>query len=419
MDLDEESNKKVIAIPSIPSSCPVSHWQVWKVATRLETRGISSPLSESFQSTTLQLVKILRQWGNVWAGHPAWKSVLNKKSLYHEAEESIVALHHLNEWLQSQAKGKNSITVVDLCCGKGLFSMFLSYMIMHFWKDCRVSKIILLDKSVMIDWRHIDAANKIAPLENRPHLELWKGVNLHKYDTVLDRLLQLDATLALVGIHLCKTLSTSAISLVHGLGEQTCPFLCLVPCCVPRVVTSRMMPDDRRRIGIHQYESPSDRHLRRSAISLRDRARRRGGEDIDVERLCYVCDVNGHRARDCPTLAKLDKDEDRYTMLKEAAKKTPCWRCGHVGHFKADCPGTNVMASYIEPPMQYWDIESILNSSHPFEQYCQVLAESLPPSLTVSSHDTGLTNAKMLAHNNDLNWNQGRKGIYIVAQFKG
>lgn len=403
---DDDTSKISCHLPPFP------HWQVWKAATRLSEHGISSPSNAPYLNTTVQVVSILRLWGNTWAGNPAWKSLLNKNSLVHEAEESIVALFHLHEWIQSR-QVKTTVTVVDLCCGKGLFSMLLSYMVGLYWKDSGISNIVLLDKSVAIDWHHIDAANETALAENRPHLDLWKGVNLHKYDDLLDRFLQLNTTLALVGIHLCKTLSPSAISLVHGLG-QTCQFLCLAPCCVPRVVTSRVMSADRRRIAIHQYESPAERSTRLTDMALRDRVLGRGG----ARQQCYVCWTHGHRVRDCPTLKEMHEDE-RRRVLKEAALVIPCWQCGKVGHYKVDCPDAGAVWAYVEPPTRYWDIESVLTSTHPFEHYCQVLAECLPSTSTVVSYDTGLKNAKVQEHDpSELNWNQGRKSIYIVAMSK-
>jgi len=75
--------------------------------------------------------------------------------------------------------------------------------------------------------------------------------NLHDYDQILDWLLHLETTLALVGIHLGKTLSPYAISLVHGLGPKIYPFFCSAPCGKPRIVTSQNEQLENHRIGIY------------------------------------------------------------------------------------------------------------------------------------------------------------------------
>lgn len=404
-----------------PISQPFAYWRIWRAADRLEQDGISSATTKAqYRSTTLQVVKILRTWGHKWAGQGAWQSVLNKPSLQHEAEESIVALHHLHEWLQRRRKQPgDSITVVDLCCGKGFYSMLLSYMVGTYWKDLGIGRIVLLDKATKIDWHHIDAANATAEQEGRPHMELWKGVNLHDYDPLLDRLLQLPQPLALVGIHLCKNLSPTAIGLAQGLGGTSCPYFLLAPCCLPRVVTSRYIDDSKRTIPIYQYETPANRVARQRSVAQRDRAQGR-----DRRGKCYICGTVGHRVRECPSLEGLP-DEECKARLKEATLKIPCWTCGEVGHFKADCPAKEIKmatSSALEPPVRCWSVASIPSSRQPFGQYCQVLADTMEEEYTVKLHDTGLENTKTTQHHDKDsgnsqkgNWNADRKSIYIVA----
>jgi hypothetical protein len=223
----------------------------------------------------------------------------NKPSLKHEVEESIVALRHLHEWMSSRGKERSTeLTVVDMCYCKGFFSMLLSYMVGTFWQDCEISSIVLLDKATGINWEYIDVANDTATEEGRPILTLWKGVNLHNYDVVLDRLLELQPTkLALVGIHLCKNLSPAAVSLVHGLGRELCPYLMLAPCCLPRTVTSKYIAPSELKIRVYQYESRLERSKRMTTTEKRERALGRGRKGF-----CYICSIFGHRVKDCPTL---------------------------------------------------------------------------------------------------------------------
>jgi hypothetical protein len=398
---------------------PFPYWRVWRASSHLEEHGISSTTTKkTYHATTLQVVDILRTWGHKWAGQRSWQSVLNKPSLQHEVEESIVALYHLHEWLvlssKKRKRSKEPIVVVDLCCGKGLFSMLLSYMVGSVWKDCGISSIVLLDKATSIDWNHVEAANETAAQEGRPELNLWKGVNLHDYDILLERLLALKTTLALVGIHLCKTLSPTAISLVNGLGRIICPYFLLAPCCLPRVVTSKYMKPEQRKIPIHQYEAPSVRLERRRAMKQRDQASGRSRRGV-----CYLCQKEGHRVRACPTLER-KPEEERKTILKDAALQIPCWKCGKVGHFKADCPAADAPL-LIEPPTRHWSVDAILAAPQPFVAYCQVLGESIKDDddkYVVVLHETGLENTKTKGHDDSTqegNWNQGRKSIYIVA----
>ena len=72
------------------SKHPPSEWRVWSAAKALEARK-----DEFYPETTSKVVEILKYWGEKWAGDIDWVSLLNKQSLLHECEESIVALHYL------------------------------------------------------------------------------------------------------------------------------------------------------------------------------------------------------------------------------------------------------------------------------------------------------------------------------------
>ena len=386
---------------------PFPYWSIWKAATTLETDGMTvSKPNPLYADTITQAVSILRVWGHMWAGLPEWQSLLNKSSLQHEVEESIVALYHLHEWMLLQDTQGPPLIVMDVCCGKGLFSMLLSYMVGIHWRNLRtISRIVLLDKatSQTLNWNHIHVANSTAAKEKRPSMELWEGCNLHDYDIVLDRLQGLESPVAMVGIHLCKTLGPSCVGLANGLGPTKCPYLCLAPCCLPRIaITTKSRT---RCIPVNLYEEPQERRDRVDAMQRRDVAL--GRRNV----ICYLCGDATHRTQGC-SLLPVD-EEERLAVLKQATATIPCWKCGIVGHFKADCPSDLTRPVRLEPPSLAMDVEKVLHSPQPFDTYCQLLAETLQECATKQILEPGLINASS-AHQ-EGNWNGGRKSIYIVA----
>jgi len=192
-----------------------------------------------------------------------------------------------------------------------------------------VRKIIMLDNDADLKWDHVDATNEYTDSaaitdNNRPIIECWSRCNLHEIDTMVYRLsqevqevvkqqqseehddedesslsLSLSTTttsnditspiLAVVGIHLCKTLSPTCIGIVNALGPTICPFLVLAPCCLPRSVIrqSKMKSNlsinsKKSSIEVRQYETPDERENRKIAKIRRDaamlRGKGRGGE---------------------------------------------------------------------------------------------------------------------------------------------
>lgn len=285
--------------------------------------------------------------------------------------------------------------------------MLLSYMATTFWKeDVNITRIVMLDKmtSKQCRWNHVHDANETAEQENRPTIELWEGCNLHDYDQVLDRLYGLDSRLALVGIHLCKTLGPSFIGLANGLGPERCPFLCLAPCCMPRLVTTNKAAS--RCIPINVYETPTERMNRLDAMKRRSVALRRGS----THGACYVCQQQ-HRVRDCPMLPQ-DKDE-RVASIQEAIANSPCWKCGEIGHHIADCRSTVNRPPKVNPPCVTMDVKGLLESSQPFDLYCQLIADTVQGCSDKRIVETGLTNDS--TPHQEGNWNSSRKSIYIVV----
>ena len=183
------------------------HWHVHAAAHALDSSELLS--TECGRARFGPLVACVGTVLRAWASEPAGSGrqqtagLLNKRTLLHEVEECVVALHFLLEWLEtdgsdpehcsrngaeaseaaeSSAVEAKLITVVDLCAGKGVFSCLLSYVAGRGagWPAApaavapephdaalarlsvlaaRVSRIIAVEKQRDVDWAHLERAN--------------------------------------------------------------------------------------------------------------------------------------------------------------------------------------------------------------------------------------------------------------------
>lgn len=417
-----------------------SHWKIWSVIKELEANGLSSNSKSKKSRKESQIihhvVQILRHWGDLWAGQSDWQSLLNKKSLLHEVEESIVALQFLVDWLEDRRKYNDNaspppVTLVDVCCGKGILSMIASYLFRG-QTLTHVSSIIMLDKQHDINWNHIVKSNKLAESEDRPVIVTWGGCNLHDVDTIVQRLDNYDrhGPLALVGIHLCKQLSPSCIGLVNILGPEKCNFLCLAPCCLPRVVTTvsksrggyvgpkrrEIKSDIPFTIPVRLHESKEEQQARKEANRRRDDAMKRTFANVP----CFLCSER-HPIHKCNLLPP--NHNERVDIFQKAAALNPCWKCGEVGHFRENCPsiGQPSRPRLVLPPTIDLDVmRSQLSDSDDagglFEGYCRLLGTALQQA-DVQVLDVALVNNSAHHDNaaNHDNWNRERKSIFIVS----
>lgn len=376
-------------------------WKVWAVADKLEE------LEREFcPAVTPKVVSLLRELGSKFEYVPSWMSLLDKKSLLHEMEESIVAIDHLLKGTEGINK---KYIAVDVCAGKGLFSFVLSYL-----KPANIKRIVLLEKA-SINWVHIEAANETAEEEGRPHIDIWSNTNLHDYDYVLERLISLPHPVAMTGIHLCKLLSPSFCGLVNGLGKEKCLYACLAPCCLPRVVTMQKKKKKRDStsstftISIQLEESEEQRKSRQDYMRRRSRKKRKpsGGP-------CFHCHDEKHGTTECPILATLPDDERIAVLQAEHISIVPCFNCLQYGHFKIACPVPMTRANPPPktPPMLPLNVSNVLNTERPFSTYCHLLAGSLQ-NRELSIKEADLKNSDK--QHQDGNWNSERKSIFIVA----
>ena len=372
--------------------------------------------------------------------------------------------------------------MVDACCGRGIFALLLSYWTTirqkhhphhhhHGGNDNRdndieerasslssstsspipLERIVLFDRATSIDWRHIDVANEAHVKEGRPYLDLWRGVNLHEYDNLLDRLLALTetkdnrpkASLALVGIHLCRNLSPALVGIYHGLGQTKCPYLMVAPCCLPRLARKkqhqqqpkRAYPQRQSKQELSSPSSPSSSLLSSSKSSVSPlpppSTTTTSSSSSSVKQdnhntgttpttpvptpptstlLCIP--INQHES----ATARLDRRlatrryeatrqrrsycyvcnkpshrvRDCPILLNEPSQEVRtrivqeaadmCWNCGQRGHGKADC--TRPKAVRPEPPTRLMDVSGVLSGRSdrtPFLVYCEAVAVSQEP----------------------------------------
>ena len=231
---------------------------------------------------------VVPHWDATWRHCQAFNSILNKKSLVHEMEESVVALHFVLQMMTRIVANAKcnletlSIPLVDVCSGKGILSMLV------------VSFVLLIDKNWDIAFveaeaaamrrRHEDPLKPAKCAIKSSFLPLLADAldiamtpvrsNLHS-EAMRQWVEQLACPCVFVCIHLCRRLSVRAIELFNAHPKHA---LLLAPCCMP------LRGGNVVRIGpLWSVSQALWRHAQRATLNVNRHFRYRFGGDGDAK----------------------------------------------------------------------------------------------------------------------------------------
>lgn len=141
-----------------------------------------SPLCNDYPAVFEEAPKIITEWRQRYRGNPSlWKRLFDKDRVIKEFTEAVPVIDAVKRLVEStEPKDDQKFTILDLCCGKGYLSMFLS----HLLPPEKVKKLVLVDKqwamhnvepkSHHISWTHIYGSHKKVEDQSIPcYFDTW------------------------------------------------------------------------------------------------------------------------------------------------------------------------------------------------------------------------------------------------------
>ena len=382
----------------------MTDWHVHRAINNLASSQLLSTAfgREKYGLIVENVILIMQCWAKRWFGNVSWQTFLNRKSFLHEVEEAIVPLLGLVEYAQKNTQLKK-VVVIDLCCGKGFFAMLLSYLA-NYYPDLRemVARIVCIEKNTNVKWNHLEAANldcnsyiqltrdnddKTIIYACIP-IEIWENTNIHSeafeykllnyqlppdsavkstdisgdssksgIDEIeqkrqIQRLAPEQTEVFLIGIHLCRRLSSRFIELCNILKNSvTAASLVgsmLAPCCLPRFGGSIYIRKRLNRTNYELYQSYSKDNMTWN------------------KDMCWKCGSLEHVKADCVATA------DEILATKKKRKLNQMKRLSGEGN-----PGPP--DDYASVPDNYAvvDMQQAQLSKQPFEFWCNYLYSSI------------------------------------------
>jgi hypothetical protein len=346
-----------------------------------------------YGSLVAEVATVIRSWSTRWSGRPEWQSFLNRKSFLHEVEEAIVPLRAVIRHFEQQADDAADdaapplVDVVDLCCGKGFFGMLLSYLAAtHPLLRKRIGSIVLVEKNLKVRWEHVHAANadhaaaaadsgsdRNVMLAALP-IVVWRGANIHEdaFEIRLHHLcnppvpsLANSRRLLLVGIHLCRRLSSRFVELTNSLGSELVTKAVLAPCCLPAIAKS----DVTVRQALRRPRAPlTDVEMDAERRAKWDGCWRCGGAHSKSS-----CTAPAEQARETKRLHKLKEEQLRWNYPdRDVSSCAPC----DDSCYSAGAMGENSTAATVRSgggELSVFDPSSLASCEDPFKRWCDFL----------------------------------------------
>lgn len=351
-------------IPTITTSSDHGTTNDWSIKKAIKALAKSSLVESRFGELLSEILAILQDWSDMWVGVPKWAHFADFKGFLHEVEEALLPLSIVIDCcVQRSARisaDHSSIVVIDLCCGKGMFGILLSALATKRPVIAQhVGGIVMAEKQTNIRWEHIEYANAAAQdptnTEFKVPITVWKGINIFSDDlsyAIRSKIRQLDSpsvcgSAVLVGIHLCRRLSSRFIELANSLEARRVCAAVLAPCCLPCFGG----PDSRRPISIPSCPTPD------SAFKSPEQLAQKKTSRLDIIfKTCWKCGVFGHRREEC-VADTLDRKLNINKLWKEMESESIASLC-----------------STAQTVLNLADLSGMLN---PFAGWCDFLFSAL------------------------------------------
>jgi len=215
-------------------------------------------------------VNAIVQWRRRYRGNPlVWKRIFKKERVIKELIESAPIIELVKQAVVASDDITEKFTIIDLCCGKGYLSMFLSESL----PPDKVDRLILVDKAWAIasketretgikphhmNWDHIYGEN---PTTDESYFTTWpislftskqdlkqscnqRQMKKHMFEKI-------EGPIIILAIHLCGTLSLKAVDMFNN--NDNVKLFALKPCCLPAMVYANR--GDVFKIGNHEFDA--------------------------------------------------------------------------------------------------------------------------------------------------------------------